>query len=315
MTPNLILSLFPGIDLLGMGFEAHDFTVVRGPDPLWGGDIRTFTPPRNTFEGIIGGPPCQDYSKARRGAPTGQGDELMGHMYRCITQAQPEWFLVENVPAAPWLLVDGYTVQRMHVRASEFGAAQHRLRVFQFGYRVGGPLSLSRPVTKPVATAKAAMASEGNKGTRRGWAEFCALQGLPKPLHLPSLTQAARYRAVGNGVDLRVATAIAEAIRMHGQWPWEITPCACECGRDAGTRQYATAACRKRAQRRRDASMAGSTRYVTGDVTGTTQLQSVTGDRAAVTGPDTVTPGPSHNCGIHNTWPHERPCHEPCGDC
>lgn len=289
VTPNLILSLFPGIDLLGMGFEANGFTVLRGPDPLWGGDIRAFSAPRGVFEGIIGGPPCQDYSKARRAAPTGQGDELMGHMYRCITQAQPEWFLVENVPAAPWLLVDGYTVQRMHVRASEFGAPQHRLRVFQFGYRVGSPLILSRPVTKPVATAKAAMASEGNKGTRRGWAEFCALQGLTQPLDLHNLTQAARYRAVGNGVDLRVAKAIAEAIRDRDMWPWAVKPCACECGRDALTREYATPACRKRAQRRRDASMAGSTRYVTGDAAGITQPRNVTRDAAATTEASSVT--------------------------
>lgn len=41
----LILSLFPGIGLLDMAFEEEGFCVVRGPDLLWGGDIRRFHPP------------------------------------------------------------------------------------------------------------------------------------------------------------------------------------------------------------------------------------------------------------------------------
>ena len=34
---TLVLSLFPGIGLLDMAFEAEGFCVVRGPDLLWGG--------------------------------------------------------------------------------------------------------------------------------------------------------------------------------------------------------------------------------------------------------------------------------------
>lgn len=54
---QLVLSIFPGIDLFGLGFEQEGFPVVRGPDPLFGGDIRTFTIPAEKFDGIIGGPP------------------------------------------------------------------------------------------------------------------------------------------------------------------------------------------------------------------------------------------------------------------
>lgn len=39
----LLLALFPGIDLLGRGFELEGFCVVRGPDKLWGGDNRAVT--------------------------------------------------------------------------------------------------------------------------------------------------------------------------------------------------------------------------------------------------------------------------------
>jgi DNA (cytosine-5)-methyltransferase 1 len=34
---GLVLSLFPGIGLFDMAFEAEGFCVVRGPDLLWGG--------------------------------------------------------------------------------------------------------------------------------------------------------------------------------------------------------------------------------------------------------------------------------------
>lgn len=39
MSPQLVLSLFPGIGLLDMAFEEEGFCVVRGPDLLWGGDV------------------------------------------------------------------------------------------------------------------------------------------------------------------------------------------------------------------------------------------------------------------------------------
>lgn len=54
---GLILSLFPGVGLFDYAFECEGFTVVRGPDVLWGGDIRRFTAPAGRFDGIIGGDP------------------------------------------------------------------------------------------------------------------------------------------------------------------------------------------------------------------------------------------------------------------
>ena len=42
---ELVLSLFPGIDLLGRGFESEGFCVVRGPDTLWDSMIEEFSAP------------------------------------------------------------------------------------------------------------------------------------------------------------------------------------------------------------------------------------------------------------------------------
>src|SRR5262245_1946498 len=128
-----VLSLFPGIDLLGRGFEAEGYCVVRGPDPIYGGDIRDFRALPGRFEGVIGGPPCQDFSRARRSAPTGQGVEMLEHFARVVTEAAPAWWLMENVPSVPDVVIPGYSHLRIDLDALDCGMAQSRLRHFQYG--------------------------------------------------------------------------------------------------------------------------------------------------------------------------------------
>lgn len=117
----LILSLFPGIGLLDRGFEDSRFCVVRGPDLIFGGDIKRFHVYPGKFDGIIGGPPCQDFSKARRDVPTGEGLELIDEFKRVVLQARPSWWLAENVPGVPDIKIDDYSWQRLDLYASEFG--------------------------------------------------------------------------------------------------------------------------------------------------------------------------------------------------
>lgn len=248
----LVLSLFPGIDLLGRAFEMEHFVVVRGPDPIFGGDIRDFSPPPDRFDGVIGGSPCQDFSSLRRDPPTGYGVAMLAEYARCVAAAQPDWFLLENVPGVPDIRVDGYTVQRFGLRANECGMAQQRLRHFQFGSNCDEVLLLNRDARQPV-TERCATAIEGTRPQRRGWAAFCASMGLPVDFELSGWTVAAKYRAVGNGVPLPVGRFVARAIR-ESRYPSElITLCICGCGRSvAPSSKHAGAACRKRMQRRRE---------------------------------------------------------------
>lgn len=267
---QLVLVLFPGIDLLGRGFEQEGFSIVRGPDLLWGGDIRKFRVPAGKFEGIIGGSPCQDFSKARRAPPTGLGLEMLGEFLHVVTEAQPEWFLLENVPGVPDVELTGFTVQRFNVNANEFGLRQNRLRKMQFGFQTGNPLVIHRAPPSLNASQPACLATEGNRGqSRRSWADFCELQGLPRDFDLPGMSRAAKYRAVGNGVPVPLAAAIARAIQNR-QRVTAFRMCACDCGRAVhGKQELATAACRKRMERRRrDAAGVG----VTGPVTETPAL-------------------------------------------
>lgn len=248
---TLVLSLFPGIDLLGRGFEAEGFCVVRGPDLIFGGDIRTFHVPAGCFDGVIGGPPCQDFSKRRRTAPTGYGIEMLCEFTRIVTEAQPVWFLMENVPTVPSLQVDGYTIQRFDLNASECGLRQNRPRHFQYGDRRGHVIIVER-ASHVTDTEPCCMASEGKRSNRRSWADFCELQGLPRDFALPGMTQAGAYSAVGNGVPVPMARVIARAV-TRSRAPVGFRLCECGCGRPVGGRMVtATVACRKRLQRQRD---------------------------------------------------------------
>lgn len=248
---GLVLSLFPGIDLLGRAFEEECWCVVRGPDLLWGQRIEDFHAVAGAFDGVIGGPPCQDFSKARRSPPTGKGVAAIEEYRRVVTEARPVWWLMENVTGVPSLWVDGYHTQRFNLSARECGSPQNRLRCFQFGSRDGKPLIVRRLDTDEAATDRCCVAREGEMVNRREFPDFCALQGLPRDFALPGWSIAARYRAVGNGVPLPMGRVVARAI---ASWPFDpcVRLCVCQCGRPVDGRQvHATPACRKRMERSR----------------------------------------------------------------
>ena len=168
MNNTLVLSIFPGIDLLGRGLEMEGFCIVRGPDLIFGGDIRDFTPPPGRFDGVIGGPPCQDFSSLRRNAPTGNGLAMLAEFVRCVEAAQPDWFLMENVPGVPDIAPAGYRVQRFDLRANECGLRQQRLRHFQFGSASGEVLLLNRGVFTATQGLKTAWNSPLHTASAQG---------------------------------------------------------------------------------------------------------------------------------------------------
>lgn len=138
---GLVLSLFPGIGLLDKAFEQEGFCVVRGPDLIWGGDIRLFHPPSGRFAGVIGGPPCQKFSTAARLIPGKTRQNLIPEFERCVSEARPDWFLMENVRGAPVPQVEGYTVNAILMNNRLLGEAQNRVRRFSLG-GLGRSLSL-----------------------------------------------------------------------------------------------------------------------------------------------------------------------------
>ena len=138
-----MLSLFPGIGMLDHAFEMEGFTVVRGPDVIWGGDIRRFHPPPGRFDGIIGGDPCQSHSSlanlVRAKGLEPSFPDLTPEYERVVNEARPAWFLRENVPKAPDVKPDGYSVRSFLLDNSTLcsgdgtGNEQMRRRRWWFG--------------------------------------------------------------------------------------------------------------------------------------------------------------------------------------
>lgn len=242
----LVLSLFPGIGLLDMAFEEAGFCVVRGPDLLWGGNVRRFHPPAGRFEGVIGGPPCQAFSRlahmVRQNGLSPKFGNLIPEFERVIAEAAPAWFLMEEVQDAPVPKADGYGVHSFllnnrHCWDGDGAATQHRVRRWSFGHR-GGRRSLhieaaplenvdfeyaatggsARPIalggsSKPKAFRDGKSRMPWNAKSNSAVRELARKQDLPDDFDLPPFTVTAKCQALGNGVPLPMGRAVAAAVR------------------------------------------------------------------------------------------------------
>jgi DNA (cytosine-5)-methyltransferase 1 len=153
--PPLVLSLFPGIGMLDHAFEIEGFCVVRGPDLLWGGDIKRFHPPPDRFEGVIGGVPCQRWSSLAHLVRHVHGEDAVAEdmfpeFERVVAEARPAWFVSECAVFAPVPCVPGYSASSCVVdnrwiahEGEVIGQVQSRRRRFCFGVREdGAPVDL-----------------------------------------------------------------------------------------------------------------------------------------------------------------------------
>lgn len=233
---QLVLSLFPGADLLGRAFEAVGFTVVRGPDMLWGGDVRDFHVPPGKFDGVIGGPPCQSFSTA---ALTGtKALNLIPEFLRLIEEARPQWAVMENVtgvlnanagPDWPCTILRDY----------DCGGLTNRIRAFWFyGLApVAEPVPQSRSPRRGEAE-RTVLASSWKSHSTKGFPkleyvkaeEAAHLQGFPglgekimnaQPEHggKSGLSESSRnilaVHMLGNGVPREQGEYVARHVRRH----------------------------------------------------------------------------------------------------
>jgi DNA (cytosine-5)-methyltransferase 1 len=238
MKPQLVLSLFPGIGLLDRAFEERGFCVVRGPDLLWGGNIKKFAPPAGRFDGIIGGPPCQCFSRLVhivRHNGYKVAENLIPEFLRVVSASQPDWWVMENVVEAPVPQIDGYIVDGSVLDNRWLGEVQSRKHRFSFGTRDGRKLHYAlsdlqnpdwdyrvcasdwrrTPVKKRAGgidkrTRKGSLAS---RGRARKLPEALTLQGLPCDFFDESpFTMKGKVEMLGNGVPLYMGRALADAV-------------------------------------------------------------------------------------------------------
>ena len=228
---NLVLSLFPGIGLLDMAFEGEGFCVVRGPDLLWGGDIKRFHPPEGFFQGVIGGPPCQPFSRLRYLVEFNGykiKENLIPEFERCIREAQPEWFLMENVRQATTPNVEGYNLDSFLLNNRSCGGEQERIRKIVFGRKGGKPANLQKYVKlvpfvtidkAPTVCASGGTIKDGKTRqmgikTRAVLLESLRLQGLPENfLDNAPFTLRGKHQVIGNGVPLPMGKTLAKAVK------------------------------------------------------------------------------------------------------
>jgi DNA (cytosine-5)-methyltransferase 1 len=229
---QLVLSLFPGIGLLDMAFEEEGFCVVRGPDLLWGGDIRGWHVPAGRFDGIIGGPPCQVHSGMADLNPLAgrRHGDMIPEFDRVVTEAEVDWFVRENVQGAPVAAVPGYAVDVVHLDNRSLGEEQQRKRTFCFGSRGRQRIAphvadqllgvAENPVRELVVLGghgpAAGQRVRGIEG--RTWQQNARLQGLPEEWVVvmdaeKTFTVHGMKKIIGNGVPLPMGRAIAKAVK------------------------------------------------------------------------------------------------------
>lgn len=165
-----IVDLFCGCGGFGLGAEQAGFEVVIAvdiDDTLQSAYARNFPQTRvvngdlstmdeNTWkillsnqeiDGVIGGPPCQGYSRMGKCDVNDPRRSLLYHFFRTVNIIRPKFFVMENVEG---LLDDGNVeelnlamsvvdrcyelVGPMVLDASEFGAPTKRKRVVVIGY-------------------------------------------------------------------------------------------------------------------------------------------------------------------------------------
>jgi len=229
----LILSLFPGVGLMDRAFEEEGFTIVRGPDAIWGGDIHSFHVRAGIFAGVIGGPPCQWASKALNF----QGKrvkykpaDLIPEFVRVVEEAAPSWALMENVTQArksksiptDWLYVK--------LRDWDCGGLTNRTRNFW----IWPPTLVLSPLKRPGKPANSVLKHSGKKilsNQQRATRPYglhekltlkqaAELQGWPEmAVILKDMSAAYAVGLLGNGVPRAMGVYIARAIKgaFYGQ--------------------------------------------------------------------------------------------------
>jgi len=95
-----------------MAFDREGFSIVSLGDVLNNRDIRWSHVPPGRFDGVFGGSPCPDFSKARRQTPVkpyacdiagkvtfGYGVAMIREFVRIVTEAQPKCSCMRMFPA------------------------------------------------------------------------------------------------------------------------------------------------------------------------------------------------------------------------
>ena len=143
---------------------------------------------------------------------------LVPEFERVVAEAEPDWFLMENVRDAPSPAVAGYRVSADLIDNNHLGNDQGRVRRFSFGSRSGAWFHVVRSADCPVRRVAVTGGNPSNntKHPEQQYtlAQMCELQGLPADyLDDAPFTAHGKRKAIGNGVPLPMGRAVAKAVK------------------------------------------------------------------------------------------------------
>lgn len=180
-----VLSLFSGAGGLDIGFaqagfihtecveiDAHSVATLALNRPDWNvycGDVRGYTPPKNSIDVLIGGPPCQGFSLGGKRDAGDERNELFLQMVRIAKEVKPRVIVIENVlnlrtMYAPWsgrnfaeeialqFTTIGYSVLFDTFKLCHFGVPQTRRRFIFIAVLGSFPVGYQLPTPEPEAT-------------------------------------------------------------------------------------------------------------------------------------------------------------------
>lgn len=177
-------------------------------------------------DGIIGGPPCQGFSRIGKRSKGDPRNTLIHHFYRHVDELHPKFFVMENVEglldddsrnvlmSAIERVAGRYTILGpLVVNAAHFGAATNRRRVIVVGYDPDDCDTLSveelQPTPARLATVQDAISDiptpieDGGQSDDFGWAKYPSRSG----------TLSAYARALRDVAPEGLGWA--EAVRLH----------------------------------------------------------------------------------------------------
>lgn len=181
MSPKLI-DLYSGIGGLGLGAVRAGFKLALSVDKdpilakthkinfpassqiesdvstLSGAELLKFANLREgELSGLIGGSPCQGFSRIGRRDQADQRNRLFVHFFRLVSELRPSFYLAENVQGILDTQNDGVVSRALslipkdyvvlapfELNAADFGAATNRKRIFFFGYLADKSDALSK---------------------------------------------------------------------------------------------------------------------------------------------------------------------------
>ena len=204
MSKLKLISLFSGVGGLDFGFEAagfhtrvaldfdhsacatlrlnRDWPLIEASIDAVSSDeiLRTAGLRKGEADILIGGPPCQPFSKSGYWS---KGDALrlddpraatLNHYLRVLRDTQPKAFLLENVPGLAYQgksegiefirqgiaqinreIGSNYSIEVSALNAASFGVPQLRERVFVVGSRDGAVFKFPRPTHFALGTVEA----------------------------------------------------------------------------------------------------------------------------------------------------------------